>query len=240
MPPTFSRRLFLLAATATSSLFALSRGAWAWVHTPGGDIDAPTPVAGGDHYQFFTADEAAFITAAVERLIPKDQTGAGAVEAGVPIFIDRQLAGPYGQGDHLYQQGPFMAGEKSQGYQMHAPAQVYRAAIGEIDRYATGKHGRTFARLSAPQQDDILHELDAGTAQLDGDIKAQPFFDLLLQNTIEGFFSDPLYGGNRAMAAWKMIGFSGARYDQRDFVTAHGQRYPLPPVGIVGRAAWHE
>jgi gluconate 2-dehydrogenase gamma chain len=61
---------------------------------------------------------------------------------------------------------------------------------------------------------------------------------MFLQNVIEGFFSDPIYGGNRDMAGWKLIGFSGARYDQREFVLAYGKPYPLPPVGISGRPGW--
>ena len=65
------------------------------------------------------------------------------------------------------------------------------------------------------------------------------FFETLLQNTKEGFFADPVYGGNRDMAGWKMIGFPGARYDYRDWIDRHNQRYPLPPVGIMGRPAWN-
>jgi len=64
------------------------------------------------------------------------------------------------------------------------------------------------------------------------------FFGLVLQNTMEGFFADPVYGGNRDMVAWKMLGFPGARYDYRDHVERHGQRYPLPPVSIAGRPEW--
>jgi gluconate 2-dehydrogenase gamma chain len=61
---------------------------------------------------------------------------------------------------------------------------------------------------------------------------------LLLQNTQEGFFADPIYGGNRDMAGWKLVGFPGARYDYRDWVERHNEVYPLPPVSIMGRADW--
>jgi len=53
---------------------------------------------------------------------------------------------------------------------------------------------------------------------------------------MEGMFADPVYGGNRNMAGWKMIGYPGARYDYRDWVERHNERYPLPPVSIGGRA----
>jgi gluconate 2-dehydrogenase gamma chain len=58
----------------------------------------------------------------------------------------------------------------------------------------------------------------------------------MLQNTMEGFFADPLYGGNRNMASWKMIGFPGARYDYRDHIDKHNVRYPRPPVSIYSAA----
>jgi gluconate 2-dehydrogenase gamma chain len=59
-----------------------------------------------------------------------------------------------------------------------------------------------------------------------------------MANAMEGFFADPIYGGNRDMAGWKLIGFPGARYDYRDHVGKHNQPYPLPPVSILGRGEW--
>ncbi len=67
---------------------------------------------------------------------------------------------------------------------------------------------------------------------------AKTFFTLLWQNTQEGFWSDPVYGGNRGMAGWKLIGFPGARYDHGPYVAKHGEIYPLPPVGLKGRVEW--
>ena len=61
---------------------------------------------------------------------------------------------------------------------------------------------------------------------------------MLLQNTVEGYFSDPIYGGNRDLGAWRMIGFPGARYDLRPWVSRYGEPYPLPPVGLLGRPEW--
>ena len=61
---------------------------------------------------------------------------------------------------------------------------------------------------------------------------------MLWQNTKEGFFADPVYGGNRDMAGWRMIGFPGARYDYRDWIFRYNEPYPLPPVGIKAHPAW--
>mgnify|MGYP006391308779 CR=1 FL=1 len=66
------------------------------------------------------------------------------------------------------------------------------------------------------------------------------FFETLLANTIEGWFADPAYGGNRDMAGWKMIGFPGARYDYRDYIGRHNQKLDLIPISIIGNAAWQK
>lgn len=236
-----SRRSILASGGVASSALLLPRGARSKTGYP--DIapdraDRPSaadPLAG---YLFFTASEAAFIEAAVSRLIPKDELGSGALESGVAVFIDRQLAGPYGQGDHFYLKGPFPDGAPSQGWQMPKPADVYRTAISEIDHYAADAHGAGFAKLTPGKQDEILKALESGKAKPRGSIEPKAFFALLLQNTMEGFFADPLYGGNRDMAGWKLIGFPGARYNNRPFVTRHGEPYPLPPVSLGGRPDW--
>lgn len=203
-----------------------------------GIADRPSQIDTRPGYIFFDPAEAAFVEAAVERLIPNDSSGPGAVEAGVPRFIDRQLAGPYGAGDHFYLQPPFVKGEPPQGWQMHEPSAVYRAAIALVDRWCAAHHGATFAALDQAEQDTILKALESGGVELGGGPDPKAFFTLLLQNTLEGYFADPLYGGNRDMAAWAMIGFPGARYDLRDFVGRYGESYPLPPVSLMGRPAW--
>ena len=73
--------------------------------------------------------------------------------------------------------------------------------------------------------------------KLDG-ADGKAFFELLLKDVQQGFFADPIYGGNRDMVAWRMIGYPGARYDYRDWVGRHNERFPLPPVSITGRADW--
>jgi gluconate 2-dehydrogenase gamma chain len=223
---------FILSAADAETL----RNNFPW--SPG-YADRPDPADPRQGYLFFTPEEAAFIEAAISRLIPKDELGPGALEAGVAVFIDRQLAGPYGHGDHFYLKGPFPKGEDTQGWQMQSPAETYRAAILEVNRYTLDANGSVFSKLVPDQQDSVLRALESGAAQLKGGVEAKPFFTLLLQNTIEGFFADPLYGGNRDMVGWKLIGFPGARYDYRDFVNRHGESYPLPPVALGGRPEWN-
>jgi len=184
---------------------------------------------------FFTAVEQRFIMAATARLIPGDAKDPGAVEAGVPFFIDLQLAGPYGRADRWYMQGPWAAGAEQQGYQISkTPAQLYRSAIGNIDAHCRRAYGAPFADMPIEEQEAVLHGLEDGKIELP-DVPAKAFFAILWQNTQEGFLSDPMYGGNRDFAGWKLIGFPGPRYNYVREISQYGQPYDLPPVGLLGR-----
>ena len=188
---------------------------------------------------FFTADEAALVEAAVDRLIPPDDRGPGGKEAGCAVFIDRQLAGPYGRADGLYTRPPFMPGAATQGYQMpNSPAARYRLGLKALADYIKNAFsGKSFHDLTPVEQEKVLAILESGSIEMK-EIKGAAFFSLLLQNTQEAFFADPVYGGNRDMVGWKLIGFPGARYDYRDWVERHNEVDPLPPVSIMGRSEW--
>src|ERR1700753_354896 len=157
-----------------------------------GAADQP-PGVDGTNFKFFTDEERHFIESAVDRLIPPSEVGPSAVEANVPFFLDRQLAGPFGRGDHYFLGGPWKKGAPEQGYQLRfSPAQLYRAAIGAVDKYVGGKfNGAAFAKLADADKDTVLKGLEAGTVQLDDGVDAKVFFAMLLQNTKEGYFSDP-------------------------------------------------
>ncbi len=186
-------------------------------------------------YIFFAPAEASFVNAAVARLIPADALGPGAPEAGVPVFIDRQLAGPFGDAVDWYMGGPWADGTEEQGYQSRlTPAGVYRAAISAIDAHTQRTFGKAFAALTAAQQDDLLHALEDGKLELSG-VSAATFFKLLWNNTQEGFFADPIYEGNRGFAGWNLIGYPGPRYNYVGAIRHYGERYPLPTVGLMGR-----
>ena len=166
-------------------------------------------------------------------------TRPAAKDAGSAVYIDRQLAGPYGRRAGLYVIPPFIKGTKQQGPQdADGPAMQFRKGLAALDQYCKKQKGGAFASLSDPDKDAIIGEVETGAAKLDG-VDGQAFFELLLKNTQEGFFADPIYGGNRDMCAWRMIGYPGARYDYRDWVHRHNERYPLPPVSIMGRADWN-
>jgi gluconate 2-dehydrogenase gamma chain len=203
-----------------------------------GATAAPTPVVPGP-WRYFTPDEGAAVEALVDRLIPPDPATPGGKDCGCAVFIDRQLAGPYGGFEGHYMSGPFHDGTKEQGPQSPVtPAQHYRQALAALDRHCRASFGgKRFAELADQQKDQVIQGLEDGSVTLEG-TSAQEFFKLLLTDTQTGFFADPIYGGNKDMASWKMIGFPGARYDYRDWVDRHNERVTLPPIGIADHPDW--
>jgi gluconate 2-dehydrogenase gamma chain len=198
-----------------------------------------TPISPGG-YLFFTPAEAAAVDAIVDRLIPTDELGPGAKDAGVTVFIDRQLTGPYGGHDWLYMQGPFSATPlPTQGLQSPlTPRQQYRLGLAALASYCkTTYSGRGFADLGADEQDRLLAGMEKGEVKLP-DFASRMLFNAIHTNTMEGYFADPIYGGNRDMAGWKLVGFPGVRYDFRDVMEKPNQAYTIPPVAMQGRPAW--
>jgi gluconate 2-dehydrogenase gamma chain len=236
-----SRRLFLTSAAiflTTSASVVHGRTIQQGMPWAPGVSDPPAQVRPGP-WVFFTADEAATIEAIVDRLIPPDDNGPGGKDAGCAVFIDRQLAGPYGRSEGLYTRAPFMPGSSTQGYQNpDSPAGRYRSGLKALAEYVgQSQSGKRFRELPAAEQDKLLSGLEDGSVKLK-DVDTKSFFALMLQDVQEGFFADPIYGGNRDMVGWKLVGFPGARYDYRDWVERHNEPYPLPPVSIMGRADW--
>jgi gluconate 2-dehydrogenase gamma chain len=203
------------------------------------DAGSPPEAVSGGAWQFFTHQEAAAIEVLADRIIPPDPETPGGKDAGCAVFIDRQLAGAYGQRRGLYTRPPFVKGSKEQGPQSaQSPAENYRAALAALDRYCQSREGgKSWIELAAERQEAVLEGLEKGTVELEG-IDTKSFFETLLKDMQAAFFADPIYGGNRDMCAWKMIGFPGARYDYRDWVGRHNERYPYPPVSIAGRPDW--
>src|SRR5579859_1924302 len=189
-------------------------------------------------YLFFNAAEVLFIEAACERLIPADESGPGALGAGVPNYLDKQLGGAWGAGERLYRSGPWLPGTPSQGYQLpFTPAELFRTALAALNGELSGA-GTPFTKMSAYEQDAYLKGLQAGGKNLGG-VPSDIFFAHLWQSTVEGFFSDPVYGGNRDMVAWRMIGFPGAYASYYDVVDHHGIRIDRPPMSLAENAHGH-
>jgi gluconate 2-dehydrogenase gamma chain len=187
--------------------------------------------------RFLKQSERAFLKAAVDRLIPRDEHGSGAVEAGVVEFIDQQMAGDWGRGKMLYRHGPFRKGTPMQGYQLeYTPAELFRRSIAAIGEHFSGQ-GTSFDQLTAEQKDAYLASLEKGESDLNG-VPSNVFFEFLWKHTVEGFFADPIYGGNKNKVGWKYVGFPGAYADYYNLVDRHGLEFHREPVGI-GEGAAH-
>jgi gluconate 2-dehydrogenase gamma chain len=227
---------FLIATQGVSARVVTKVLPW----QPNQAYPVPPVIPGG--YLFLTPAEAATVDAIVDRLIPTDDLGTGAKDAGVTTFIDRQLMGPFGGHDWLYMQGPFSSTPlPTQGLQSPlVPRQQYRLGLAALETYCkTAFNGRGFVQLNADEQEKLLTAMEKGEVQFQN-FSSKMLFSAIYANTMEGFFADPIYGGNRDMAGWKLIGFPGVRYDFRDVIEKPNQAYMLPPVGLQGRPAWGE
>lgn len=147
--------------------------------------------------RFFTGQEAKIVVAACERIFPADASGPGATQAGAMVYIDRQLAGPYGTDEYRYTKPPFVASLPGHGYQgRQNPRETYRTGIARL--------GSDFVALDVVQQDARLEA-----------IEKTYFFQLLRQHTIEGMFCDPMHGGNAGLIGWQMLGYPGPQMSYR-------------------------
>jgi gluconate 2-dehydrogenase gamma chain len=216
------------AAAATGAVRALAPAGAADSKPPEGKPDAYTPA-------FFNAAEWAFLHAAVDRLIPHDEHGPGAIELGVLEFLDRHMQTPYAAGAIWYMQGPFLKAAPEFGYQGKLPLRdILRVGMRNVDGYCAAQYGgRHFAALDRKQQEDILKGCEGGKLKLE-DMSAKLFFTNLLNEVRNGYFADPRHGGNKGMGAWKMIGYPGMRADYLDWVTVRDQPYPIGPVDLAG------
>jgi gluconate 2-dehydrogenase gamma chain len=181
-----------------------------------------------------TATEAAFVSAAVDAFIPADELSPSGTDCGLVTFIDRQLASAWGGGAKMYRSGPFQKGKPEQGYQLAlTPKEFFEAGIAEANAWSRKTYGKEFDRLAPADRIAALKAMEGGKAEFVG-LGSGPFFRALLAIAMEGFFSDPIYGGNRDKASWKMLGFPGlpATYAGKfdEYLT---KRYTAPPQSIA-------
>jgi gluconate 2-dehydrogenase gamma chain len=229
------RRSFLKTLGAASGAAALPI-AGAAAQTGHAPMGMPMPAPAGSStptYLFFNLDEAAFIEAAVDTLIPSDAVGPGALESGVAVYIDRQLAGAFGNGARLYMQGPFAEGTPQQGYQFPLlPAELVRVGIADTEAWCQSSRKKSLAGLAPADRAAVMTELETGKASFAA-VPAPAFFGMLLQLTMEGYFADPAYGGNKDKAVWKMLGFPGVggMYSE-DIETFRNKPYPHEPKSL--------
>jgi gluconate 2-dehydrogenase gamma chain len=140
------------------------------------------------HGAFFNQHDATIVAAFAERLMPGAPGKPGAREAGVLNYIDLALAGAYAELQDFYRRG-----------------------LAALDDYCRTTRKASFAELRPAQQDQVIRALEDGTAAGFTWPTAQEFFTTLRTHTMEGMFADPVYGGNKDFAGWRLVGFPGAQ-----------------------------
>jgi hypothetical protein len=135
----------------------------------------------------FSSAQLHLVEALVDRLIPSDESGPGAIDCGVANYIDQSLAGD-------------LAGEKT----------AFLAALAAVDALAHAKHALPFPDLPPESKDEVLTAIENNSAA-GFNPNSRAFFIRLRQLTLEGMFSDPFYGGNRGFRGWDLIRYPGPR-----------------------------
>jgi gluconate 2-dehydrogenase gamma chain len=232
------RRDFLKGAGAAGTAVAATLAPVAAATSAAAQQRPATPPAAAQHtpdtWLTLNATELAFITVAVDTIIPADDLSPSGSDCGVAVFIDRQLAGAYGSGARLYRQGPFPKAKPELGYQLELnPREFFRAGITAANEFTRKTYGKDFDRLPEKDREAALKTMEEGKANFPGFSSAM-FFNALLQITMEGFFADPMYGGNRNMAGWKMVGYPGLPATYREEIkTYFNKKYDKPPRSIA-------
>ena len=225
------RRSFLKGAGAAGALAAtVATGA---LPRPSEAQTAP-PAPQPEPMLTLTATEADFLSAAYDAIIPADQLSPSGTDCGLVSYADRQLAGAWGNGARMYRNGPYLPGKPEYGYQLPlTPREFFAAGIKAANAWSVKTYGKEFDRLSAQDRAAALTAMEQGRAQFDG-FDSKQFFEAVLQSAMEGFFADPMYGGNRNKVAWQMLGFPGLPATYADKVDAYrNKRYVAPPRSIA-------
>jgi gluconate 2-dehydrogenase gamma chain len=199
--------------------------------------DGPPVAAPFTGYQFFGADEAAFVEALVNVMCPADRYTPSGVDCGLANYIDRQLAGAFGQGEGRYMRGPWKQGKPQLGYQLPlTPAQFFKVGLTAAGEACTRKYGKAFDQLSPADADACLQDMQSGKYAHPLVSLASWFNDLVYPLFVQACFADPVYGGNNNKVFWKLVGYPGLPATHAlDMVQYRGKPYPgaKDPKSIV-------
>ena len=232
---TIARRKFLLGTglAGTAVAAGLTQPPAAAAQGPA-SAPAAGPNAQDEPLLILNETEHAFVVAAVDTLIPADELSPSGSDCGCAVYIDRQLASAWGGGAKMYRAGPFRKGKPEQGYQLPlTPAEFMLAGIAAANDWSRKTYGKDFDRLDPQRRAEALTAMQKGKAEF-VNFNARAFFGRLLTLTMEGFFSDPIYGGNRNKVSWKMLGFPGLPATYANLIDEYrDKRYVADPQSIA-------
>ena len=198
----------------------------------------PTPVKPGP-WLFFTGAEGRAMEAIADRIIPPNpETQAARMRVAPFLSTGSWLGRTAGRDElHLRPSVPTRREEPRPAVRSRSQPRTTASALAALDNACKSKYaGKTFAEFPTDDKDTVLRTRKRRTQARRVDGKA--FFEQVVKDVQMGFFADPIYGGNRDMVAWKMIGYPGARYNYLDWVSRHNERFPLPPVSIPVARDW--
>ena len=202
-----ARRGFLKGAGAAGTLAAAALTGN--IATAAEAADAKQAAAPSEPLLTLNADEAAFVSAAYDTIIPADALSPSGTDCGLVTYIDRQLAGAWGNGARMYRNGPFFPAKPEYGYQLPlTPREYFAAGIRAANAWSEKTYGKSFDRLTPAERNAALTAMENGSAAFES-FDSKQFFEAVLLSAMEGFFADPIYGGNRNKVSWKMVGYPG-------------------------------
>jgi gluconate 2-dehydrogenase gamma chain len=232
---TIPRRKFLVGAGLAGTAAATGLNREAQAQSPA-TSPAPAAVAAPQPEPLLLLNETehAFVVAAVDTIIPADELSPSGSQCGCDVYIDRQLASAWGGGAKMYRAGPYTKGKPEQGYQLPlTPAEFITAGIAAANVWSRKTYNRDFDRLDPGKRIEALKAMEEGKADF-GNVGAKAFFARLLTLTMEGFFSDPIYGGNRNMASWRMLQYPGLPATFANLIDEYSdKRYVAEPKSIA-------
>lgn len=214
-----------LSPTLAATIGASAAATAAQAEVPASTALAATAPAG---YQSLSLDDAAFVEALVNVMCPADHLTPNGVDCGLATYMDRQLAGGFGQGERLYAHGPWKKGKPQFGYQLPlTPEQFFKIGVAAANAACKKQHGKNFDALAAADADAFLTQLAAGKVT-DPRVPLDLWFNgLVYPLFVQACYADPIYGGNHDKVFWRMIGYPGLpATHQRDMVAFRGKPYP--------------
>jgi gluconate 2-dehydrogenase gamma chain len=229
---TIPRRKFLVGAglAGTAVAAGLAQSDKAQAQAPA--ATPPTPGPQSEPLLYLNETEHAFVVAAVDTLIPADELSPSGSDCGCAVYIDRQLASAWGGGAKMYRSGPYFKGKPEQGYQLPlTPAEFVSAGIAAANVWSRKTYGYDFDRLDPAKRAEALTAMQEGKAEF---ANSRALFGRLLTLTMEGFFGDPIYGGNRNKVSWRMLGFPGLPATYSNVIDEYrDKRYVADPQSIA-------
>lgn len=209
-----ARRAFLIQTAAGMGAAAAGLVPATQAQAQQQPAEMPMPAATGAAHgeavgAFFNRADVQTVAALAERIMPGAPNKPGATDAAVINYIDRALAGAYSDQQEFYRQG-----------------------LSQLDAYCNATYKKSFVDLSGAQQDEVIGALETGKATGFDWPRAQAFFETLRTHTMEGMFADPVYGGNKNYAGWRLVGFPGAQEIFTPEDMASSDRFTRPIVGM--------